>query len=197
MDMEMKMLIALILGGSGVALALLGLIIAIVANMTASRALRESEEFQQEQSRKESASWMKTQELKEKLKIRSHLHKRLGSLKVQLEYIIHAEPGALDSRAIEQSISESGRNFCKACDEHASTLTNSEQEAMDRARAAATSITAHVKSVLASLSDPSALPSKDRETLLRLRQELTESQLTLHDQITDRLIKRLVSEGEG
>lgn len=193
--MDTEQITILVVGGSGAALALLALIIAVVAKLSAGRVQQDIEQVQQEMSRQESAGWMKNRELEKRLKVQTALLLGIQKIKEEMNRILHAKPGELKKASCHKSVSDCGRAFSELCEGHASKLGEYEQVVVERAKDCAVQVTYQVRAFLDEVQDPAELSSKGRETLLKLRAELTESQQFLRDRMMDRLMKHVLEDG--
>ena len=193
--MDTEQITILVVGGSGAALALLALIIAVAGKLSAGSVQKDIEHLQQDISRQESAQWMKNRELEKWLKVRSAILLGMQKLKEEISRILHAKPGALKKASCHKAVSDTGRAFSELCENHAGKLGEFEQTVVERAKDVAVEVTYQARAFLDEVQDPAELSSTGRETLLRLRAELTESQEVIRDRMMDRLIKHMLQEG--
>ncbi len=193
--MDTEQITILVVGGSGAALALLALIIAVVAKLSAGRVQNDIESLQQDVARQDSAEWIRKRELEKRLKVRSAVLLGMQKLKEELNRMLHAKPGALKKASCLKSISDTGRAFKELCENHTDKLGESEQVVVNRAKDIAVEVTYQVRAFLEEVQDPAELSTTGRETLLKLRAELTESQEVIRDRMMDRLIKHMLQEG--
>jgi len=188
-------LITLVVAGAGVALGLLGLILAIAAKLSASQAVRDQEASQQAAAQTQSAQWMKDQELAGAIRVRSAMLEGVQRVKDSLTSMLHAKKGNLNKDAAYKAVSDTGRVFSKLTDDHAPKLEGDEKTAMLRARDVAIEAASRARSLLEEVADPADLSSSQRAELMRLRSELGEAQNVLRDRVQARLFKRVLEEG--
>ncbi|MCH7603191.1 MAG: hypothetical protein IIB54_10520 [Planctomycetes bacterium] len=193
--MDTEQITILVVGGTGAALALLALIIAVAGKLSAGSVQKDIEHLQQDISRQESAQWMKNRELEKWLKVRSAILLGMQKLKEEISRILHAKPGTLKKASCHKAVSDTGRAFSELCENHAGKLGEFEQTVVERAKDVAVEVTYQARAFLDEVQDPAELSSTGRETLLRLRAELTESQQFLSDRMMDRLMKHVLKDG--
>ncbi|MCZ6836918.1 MAG: hypothetical protein O7G85_14170 [Planctomycetota bacterium] len=192
--MDQNLLFSLIIGSSGVVLAILGLILALTGKFAASRVARDIEELQQIKTQEKSALWMKDQELADSLKLRQGMLDGAQKVKDQLSTILYAKHGNLKKEAAYKMVSDAGRVFSALCDSHLAKFNPDEKTALLRAKDAAVEATYQTRSFLDEIKDPADLSSVQRSDLSRVRLELSEAQLVLRDHIQQQLIKRVLAE---
>lgn len=193
--MDTEQITILVVGGTGAALALLALIIAVAGKLSAGSVQKDIEHLQQDISRQESAQWMKNRELEKRIKVQTALLLGIQKIKEEMNRILHAKPGELKKASCHKSVSDCGRAFSELCEGHAGKLGEYEQVVVERAKDTAVQVTYEVRAFLDEVQDPAELSSKGRETLLKLRAELTESQQFLRDRMMDRLMKHVLEDG--
>lgn len=195
--MNNEVLIGIIVGGVGVALALLGLLLAVMAKVTASRASQDLQLLQQEMAQTQSARWMQDQEMENQIKLRLAFLGCLRKLSDELTRMMSVKKGTVKKEVLYKAISDIGRQYSTLCDEHAEKLNETEQAAVLRAKGIAVEASYQTRSILDEIDDPADLSSSHRAEMGRLRAELNESQGILRGCIQDRLIDRIFSESRG
>ena len=195
--MDTELLIALIAGSTGVVLALLSLMMSLLARFSASRAASEVERLRQDITQRQSADWMKDQELETKLTAPKLMSEGIQRVMNEITHLLHAGPETPAPGELLQSVSAAGRLFNKLADEHGGKLGDVEQQAIGQARDAAVKVVVEARRVLESVAKPAEMSHKDREVITRLRTELSEAQMVLRGRMLDRLIARSLRDLKG
>jgi hypothetical protein len=193
--MEIELLIALVVGGVGAALALLGIILAVMARVSTTRAVQEMQSQQQETVQSQSAQWLQDQEMENMIKLRLAFLDCIQKIKDEVNILLRVKKGETKKDKINKALSDHGRILSKLCDERAEQLMDVEREAMLRAKDTAVEATFRSRSFLDEVTDPSDLSSAHRVELMQIRDELGDAQSVLRGLIQDRLIKRVFRDG--
>lgn len=195
--MSNEVLIGLIVGGAGAALALLALLLAAMAKVAASRAAQDLQLLQQQIAQDQSARWMQDQQMENQIKLRLAFLDGIRKLSDELTRMMHVKKGTVKKEALYKAVSDIGRQFSKLCDDHAEKLNEVEQAAVLQARDTAVETSYQTRSMLDEIDDPADLSSTHRADMGRLRAELNDSQSILRGSIQDQLINRIFGESRG